>query len=77
MSNITSQSDTSTAFRRGGLLTPNEAAEYLRLPVRQLQQMRYRGVGPPYSHVGRAVRYSIHDLDEYVASQRTDPQGTA
>jgi excisionase family DNA binding protein len=77
MSNTTSQSDTLTAFRRGGLLTPNEAAEYLRLPVRQLQQMRYRGVGPAYSHVGRTVRYAIHDLDNYVASQRIEPQGAA
>jgi hypothetical protein len=75
MSNPTLHSDTVTAFRRGGLLTPNEAAAYLRLPVRQLQQMRYRGVGPAYSHVGRAVRYAIHDLDSYVASQRVNPKG--
>jgi hypothetical protein len=39
--------------------------------------MRYRGVGPAYSHVGRAVRYALQDLDEYLTNNRINPQGAA
>jgi hypothetical protein len=61
---------------RDTLLTPDETAAYLRLPVRQLAQWRYLGIGPAYTKVGRAVRYWQSDLDAWLAAQRVEPRGT-
>jgi excisionase family DNA binding protein len=57
------------------LLTTDEAADYLKLPPAQLKQMRYRGVGPAYSHLGRHVRYAASDLQRWVNAGRVEPQG--
>jgi excisionase family DNA binding protein len=61
---------------RDVLLTPEEAAEELRLPVRQLQQWRYLGIGPAYVKVGRAVRYPRSDLDAWLTANRVEPKDT-
>lgn len=61
---------------RDVLLTPEEAAQELRLPVRQLQQWRYRGLGPAYIKVGRAVRYPRTDLDAWLTANRVEPKDT-
>lgn len=47
-----------------------EAAEYLRLSRTYLEQLRINGTGPRYTKIGRAVIYSVHDLDEWMASRR-------
>jgi len=39
------------------ILNPDEVAELLQVPVRTLEQWRYRNVGPPYRKVGRHIRY--------------------
>lgn len=57
------------------LLTPDEAAAYLRLAVRQLQQWRWLQTGPAYTKVGRAVRYWQSDLDAWLKAQRVEPGG--
>ena len=50
-------------------LTPQEAADRLRLSVRGLEDMRARGEGPPYSRVNhRIVRYRIADVDAWLLS---------
>ena len=50
-------------------LTPDEAAEYLRLSRRGLEDMRARGDGPRYSKVnGRVVRYRRTDLNAWLLS---------
>jgi excisionase family DNA binding protein len=59
------------------LLTPDEAADYLRLSVRQLQQWRYIGSGPRYTKAGRAVRYRRADLDAWLDASVVEPQGAA
>jgi len=46
------------------LKTP-EAAAYLGLSPRSLEYWRYRGKGPRYSRLGRAVVYAVADLDEF------------
>lgn len=46
------------------LKTP-EAAAYLGLSRRSLEYWRYRGKGPRYSRLGRAVVYAVADLDEF------------
>jgi excisionase family DNA binding protein len=55
------------------LLTPAEAAAYLRLTAGQLKQWRYLGKGPAYAKAGRAVRYWRSDLDAWLARQRIEP----
>ena len=55
---------------RQPLATPEEVAEYLRKPVRTLEQWRYRKVGPRYIKAGpREVRYDWRDVDAWLAEQ--------
>ena len=44
------------------LLTPKEAAQFLRVSESFLAKARMRGDGPRYRKLSRAVRYSISDL---------------
>ncbi len=43
-------------------ITPDEAANYLRLEARTLNNMRWRGEGPRYRKHGGKVIYHIKDL---------------
>lgn len=47
--------------------TPAEVSEELRVPVPTLATWRYRGTGPPWFKVGRAVRYHQADVDNWIA----------
>ena len=51
------------------LLTPAEVARPLNLSVSWLAKARMRGDGPPYVKIGRAVRYSGADVQEWVKAQ--------
>lgn len=51
-------------------LSEQEAARRTRLSRRTLQGWRARGEGPRYVKLGRAVRYPIRDLEEFVAGER-------
>lgn len=54
------------------LLTTKEASRYLKLRPNTLEIWRLRGVGVKYCKFGRAVRYRLSDLQEFVeASVRT------
>ena len=44
-------------------LSTEQAAFYLGLSARKLQQMRAAGIGPAYRRHSRYVRYHIDDLD--------------
>lgn len=44
-------------------MTPEEAAEYLRLSPRTLERYRYMGSGPRFRRFGRKIRYTMWDLD--------------
>jgi hypothetical protein len=52
------------------LVTEAEAADFLSLTVKTLQNWRYSGKGPPYYKFQRNVRYSMADLREFVKAQR-------
>jgi len=54
-------------------LTRPEAAEILRKPVTTLAAWAYRGVGPPYSRVGRSVLYNRLDLERWLERHRVAP----
>ena len=44
-------------------MTPAEAAEYLRIEERTLNNMRWRGEGPHWRKHGGKVLYHINDLN--------------
>jgi excisionase family DNA binding protein len=52
----------------------DEAALYLRIERRTLENMRWRGEGPRYRKHGGRVRYHVADLDSWSESRgRTEP----
>jgi excisionase family DNA binding protein len=51
------------------LLTTHEAASYLRLSPRTLENWRVRGSGPRFHKFGDKVLYEQHDIDTWVAEQ--------
>lgn len=52
------------------LLDSKEAASFLRVTPRTLRNWRHRGDGPPYIKLGRAVRYTKKDLEDWIKAQR-------
>jgi excisionase family DNA binding protein len=48
------------------LLTVEDVAGYLGVPLKTLYAWRYRRQGPPGLRVGRHVRYRRCDLEEWV-----------
>jgi excisionase family DNA binding protein len=59
------------------LLTPAEAAEFLRTGVRTIERWRSTGGGPAYLKVGRKVAYRVEDLEAWLARQRREHTGAA
>ena len=51
------------------LRTP-EAAGYLGVSVRTLEDWRYRSGGPACVHIGKLVRYDIKDLDAWIEEHK-------
>ena len=52
------------------LLTPKEAAFYLKVSESWLAKARMRGDGPPYIKVGRSIRYSEAALQQWMKSRQ-------
>ncbi len=62
---------------RSPLLTPAEAARYLRTTEKALQQMRDKGMGPDYIRPNlRRVLYPLDVLDRYLADHTVHPSAT-
>jgi excisionase family DNA binding protein len=53
---------------RQPLLNTQQAAEYLGLSRKTLENWRHVGGGPNYRKLGGAVRYSTEDLNAYIDS---------
>lgn len=47
-----------------------QVAERLKLSVHTLRAWRQRRQGPPYFSMGRTVRYSLNDLEAWLAEVR-------
>ena len=63
---------------RALILTEGQAAEFLNLKKKTLQAWRVRGGGPPFLKLGRAVRYRISDLENFLnerVHESTSDQG--
>ena len=54
---------------RDQLVTVQELAEYLGVPVATLYQWRHRREGPPGFRVGRHVRYRWSDIQKWIEHQ--------
>lgn len=50
------------------LLSPDEVASFLSVPVKTLYQWRYKGVGPRGLRVGRHLRYRQHEVEAWLES---------
>lgn len=48
------------------LLTAEELAEYVQLPVSSVNKWRREGKGPAYARLGRHVRYRREDVDAWL-----------
>jgi excisionase family DNA binding protein len=57
---------------RERLLTVEELAEYLGVPVATIYAWRYRREGPPGFKVGKHVRYRWRDVEEWIERQLQD-----
>ena len=69
--------DAALLAARSELPTPEyldtvQAAAYVGLTRKQMEHLRVRGGGCPYSKIGRHVRYRVADLDAWMASGRVD-----
>ncbi len=66
----------------GQLVDERTAAQRLGVSVAFLRADRYRGhvggrtPGPPWYQVGRAIRYDIADLNQWLATRRVDRAAT-
>lgn len=62
--------------RKGSpFLNTAQAALYIGLSRRTLENMRYRGGGPCFRKHGRIVRYHVNDLDAWSLGHRQRPPG--
>ena len=52
------------------VMTVLQAAEYLGLAVSTLNKWRCHGGGPVFIKMGRAVRYRVMDLENFIATSR-------
>jgi predicted DNA-binding transcriptional regulator AlpA len=52
------------------LLSTLQAARYCGLSPRTLEKMRTTGAGPRFIKLGRAVKYALEDLDQWIAGNR-------
>lgn len=52
------------------LLTERDAADYLKLTARFLQERRMRGDGPAFVRISqRCIRYRFSDLEKWIAER--------
>lgn len=64
--------DARAARARNGapFLSPEQAAFYLGLTTRTLQEYRSNGIGPRFRRHGRYIRYHIDDIDAWALRGR-------
>jgi len=53
-------------------VTEKDAADLFGLSPKTLLSWRLRGLGPVVTRFGRAVRYSLRDLDAFAAKSRSN-----
>lgn len=58
-------------------LTPEEAADYLKVTEQKLADLRYLKEGPRFRKVGRLIRYSHADLDSWLDQGTVETRDSA
>lgn len=58
-------------------LTPEEAAEYLKVTEQKLADLRYLKEGPRFRRIGRLIRYSHADLDSWLDQGTVETRDSA
>ena len=61
---------TATESNRASLITTEQLARYLRVPVTTLYTWRKRGTGPPGYRVGRHTRYRVEDVIAWLEERK-------
>jgi len=56
-------------------LDTKQAAEYLGVTSRHLENIRWRGGGPAFHKLGGSVRYLLEELDAWAGEARTSTSG--
>jgi predicted DNA-binding transcriptional regulator AlpA len=56
------------------LLTMQEVADVVRVPVAKLRYWRHLGTGPRSFRIGRSVRYWRTEVRNWLEQQSNDPQ---
>nr|WP_319522182.1 helix-turn-helix domain-containing protein [uncultured Desulfosarcina sp.] len=51
-----------------------QASKILGVSVQTLRNWRHLRKGPSYMKMGRAVRYNLDDLQDYMEKKRIDPE---
>ena len=59
------------------VFTPEQAAEYLKVPAKRLDFWRWNGRGPTYFRIGKSPRYTKAALNEYIRCQAIVPLAPA
>ncbi len=67
---MTMQEITMTDKSDNPFLTVSEAAEYLRLKKRTLDNMRWMGTGPKFRKHGGRIYYHVDELKEWSLNSR-------
>jgi excisionase family DNA binding protein len=62
---------------RERLLSPDDLAAYLSVPLKTIYRWRYRGEGPASYRVGRHVRYKLEDVEAWLRARREQEGLTA
>ena len=52
------------------LVTEKEVSSILSIPLQTLRNHRSKGCGLPYHKLGRSIRYSVLDVEEYLSSHK-------
>jgi hypothetical protein len=63
-------SDTTAVASAEAMLTPAEAAEFLKISQSWLAKARMRGDGPPFMRIRRSIRYSRGTLIDWMKSRQ-------
>ena len=56
-------------------INEKKVAEIMDCATQTLRNKRFRGEGPPYIKLNRAVRYSLQDVFSYMESHKILPKG--
>jgi excisionase family DNA binding protein len=55
------------------MLSPEDLAAYLAVPLATVYRWRSRGDGPASYRVGRHVRYKLQDIEDWLQGRRVGP----